>query len=257
MSIDVEHFDLTGRKAAVLGAETPAGSAIARAYAEAGADLALCVPASDDAARALAKEVQALGATCELLASDVSSASGAGEAVRQAARVLGGLDVLASAPDLFLAKPIGEITDEELARVVRVNFGAQFGAVRAAVGEIRESGAGNIVLVTHVLGSRGLPNTSAYSAAAAATQNLIRALAQELAPEKISINGIALGWMDWMTDRLDPEQEEGARAMRFTILKRAGRADDVGPMAVWLSGSGVGYVTGQIFALDGGLTQHL
>ncbi len=113
------------------------------------------------------------------------------------------------------------------------------------------------VLVTHVLGERGLPNTSAYAAAHGAVHNLIRALAQEVAPHGIAVNGIALGWMEWMDDRLDLNDVEADRAVRFTIAKRVGTPEDVGPIAVWLAGTGVGFVTGQIFPVDGGLTQHL
>jgi NAD(P)-dependent dehydrogenase (short-subunit alcohol dehydrogenase family) len=87
--------------------------------------------------------------------------------------------------------------------------------------------------------------------------NLIRALAQEVAPHGISVNGVALGWMEWMQDRLDSTDAEAHRAQRFPIIKRPGIADDVGPIATWLAGTGVGYVTGQIFPVDGGLTQHL
>ncbi len=258
MSIPVEHFDLSNRKAAVIAADTPAGGAVARAYGEAGAHVMICVPEQDAAASALRKDIEAAGARCEVYAVDVSEPERAGKAVQHAASVLGGLDILASCPDLFLAKPIAETTDAELERVMTTNFGVQFAAIRAAAQEMRKTdGGGNIVLLTHVLGERGLPNTSAYGAAHAATQNLVRSLAQEFGPEGISINAIALGWMDWMSDRLDRQDEEAARAVRFTILKRAGRPDEVGPMAVWLSGTGVGYVTGQIFPLDGGLTQHL
>ncbi len=60
-----------------------------------------------------------------------------------------------------------------------------------------------------------------------------------------------------MDDRIDHTDPEAERAIRFTIAKRAGEPEEIGPMAVWLSGSGAGYVTGQIFPLDGGLTQHL
>jgi NAD(P)-dependent dehydrogenase (short-subunit alcohol dehydrogenase family) len=122
---------------------------------------------------------------------------------------------------------------------------------------LQQRQGGNIVLVTHVLGERGLRNTSVYAAAHGAVHNLIRALAQEIAPHGISINGIALGWMEWMGDRLDRTDEEANRALRFPIIKRAGIAADVGPIAVWLAGTAIGYVTGQLFPVDGGLTQHL
>jgi NAD(P)-dependent dehydrogenase (short-subunit alcohol dehydrogenase family) len=165
---------------------------------------------------------------------------------------------MASAADRFLAKPVTAITSDELVEVFMANYATQFYACQAAIDVmLRQGTGGNVVLVTHVLGERGLPNTSAYAAAHGAVHNLIRALAQEVAPHGISVNGIALGWMDWMHDRLDRTDEEANRARRFPIIRRPGVPEDVGPIAVWLAGTGVGYVTGQIFPIDGGLTQHL
>src|SRR5919108_1198596 len=231
MGIGVEHFDLTGRKALVLSAETPAGHAIAEAYAEAGARV---------------RRLNTLGA------------GEVGAAVKRAAADMGGLQILASAADRFLAKPVTTITPDELAEVMLANYATQFYACQAGIEVmLRQRQGGAIVLVTHVLGERGLPNTSAYAAAHGAVHNLIRALAQEIAPEGISVNGIALGWMEWMHDRLNRTDEEANRALRFPIIKRAGVAADVGPIAVWLAGTAVGYVTGQLFPVDGGLTQHL
>jgi len=231
MPAQPEHFDLSGKRAVVYAANTPAGQAIANAYEEAGAT------------------VQRV---------DLVPASAVADAVEEAATSLGGIDVLVSAVDKFLAKPIGEVEPGDIGEIMMANFAASFAATQCAVAHMLTQGTGgNIVLLTHVLGERGLPNTSVYSAAQGAVQNFIRSLAQEVAPHSISVNGIALGWMEWMTDRLDPEDPEAARAVRFTMSKRAGTVDDVGPLAVWLAGSGVGFVTGQIFPVDGGLTQHL
>jgi NAD(P)-dependent dehydrogenase (short-subunit alcohol dehydrogenase family) len=231
MSIDVDNFDLTDRNALVVSAETPAGQAIADAYEEAGARV---------------KRLKTLKAD------DVR------HGVKSAAADLGDLESLASAPDRFLAKPVTGITPCELSEVMTANYVSQFHACQAAIEVMLKQGrGGNIVLVTHVLGERGFPNTSVYSAAHGAVYNMIRALAQETTPYGISINGVALGWMVWMDDRLDRTDEEAERALRFTIAKRAGVPEDVGPIAVWLAGTGVGYVTGQISAVEGGLTQHL
>jgi NAD(P)-dependent dehydrogenase (short-subunit alcohol dehydrogenase family) len=231
MGIHVEHFDLSGRNALVLSVETPVGQAIAEAYVEAGA---------------------------RVTGLNTLPAGEVGPAVKRAAADMGGLQILASAPDRFLAKPVTAITPDELAEVFMANYTTQFYACQTGIDVMLQQGiGGNIVLVTHVLGERGLPNTSVYAAAHGAVHNLIRALAQEIAPHGISINGVALGWMDWMHDRLDRNDQEANRALRFPIIKRAGVPEDVGPIAVWLAGSGVGYVTGQIFPVDGGLTQHL
>ena len=231
MGTNVAHFDLTGRNALVLSAETPAGHAIAQAYQEAGARVTRVTTLHAD-------EV--------------------GTAVRRVAADMSGLQILASAPERFLAKPVTAITPDELAEVFMANYASQFYACQAGIDVMLGQGTGgNIVLVTHVLGERGLPNTSVYAAAHGAVHNLIRALAQEVAPHGISVNGVALGWMEWMQDRLDSTDAEAHRAQRFPIIKRPGIADDVGPIATWLAGTGVGYVTGQIFPVDGGLTQHL
>ncbi|HJL70108.1 MAG TPA: SDR family oxidoreductase [Anaerolineales bacterium] len=231
MAINIDHFDLSGRKAMLIGAETHAGGAIADAFNEAGA---------------------------KLFNTNVLKSEDVRASVQSAVEELGGLDILVSCPELFLAKSIADTSDGELHLIMEYNFYAQYSAVRTAVDVMLDGKTGgNIILLTHVLGERGLPNTSAYGSAQAATQNLIRSMAQELGRDKITINGISLGWMDWMSDRIDPKDEEAARAIRFTIAKRAGESADIGPMAVWLSGTGVGYVTGQIFAVDGGLLQHL
>ena len=231
MATQIEHFDLSGKRAVVYAANTPAGTAIADAYDEAGANVARL---------------------------DVGPADAVAETVGGAIASLGGIDVLASAPDKFMAKPIGAVVPGEIGEVLMANFASSFSAAQCAVASMAAHGSGgNIVLLTHVLGERGLPNTTVYSAAQGAVQNFIRALAQEVAPHSISVNGIALGWMDWMTDRLNGQDPQAARAIRFTMSKRAGRAEDIGPMAVWLAGSGVGFVSGQVFPLDGGLTQHL
>lgn len=258
MAVGLQHFDLSDRKALVLGADTDGGAAVARAYAEAGAELVIGVHEHDRRVEELRSALQAMGARCSVLAFDMDSPKMTAEAVMSAAETLGGLDLLAVCPDAFFAKPIGETTDAELNDVMTLNFGVAFAAVRAAVCEMRRRAqGGRVLMLTHVLGERGLSNTSAYGAASAATQSLVRTLGRELGPEGIAINAIALGWMEWMSDRLDPQDEDAARAVRFAIVKRAGRPDDVGPLAVWISGGGAGYVTGQVFHLDGGLTQHL
>ncbi|MEE8421835.1 MAG: SDR family oxidoreductase [Dehalococcoidia bacterium] len=261
MSTDIEHFDLSGRKAMVIGAETPAGGAIARAYAEAGADVALCTLKADDSvmkAKQIQKEVEAQGGKSGVYVMDVTLGRNVQVTTRQVAKELGGLDIVASCPDLFLGKSIAKTSDAELLQVMTVNFNSQFFAARSAAGELmKNERGGNIVLVSHILGERGAQNTAAYGAAHAATQSLVRSLSQELGAHHISVNCISLGWMEWMDDRIEPEVEDAGRAVRFTIMKRAGEAEEIGPMAVWLSGSGAGYVSGQVFKVDGGLLQHL
>ncbi len=231
MSISIEHYDLSGRHALVVGTDGPAGSAIAGALTEAGASV-LAVEAPADATAAVAS-------------------------VRTARQQVAGLEIIVCATDRFMAKPIELTTLDELDRVITHNFIVPFAVAREAAAAFAEVPASRLILVSHVLGERGVSGTSAYGAAHAATQSLVRSLAQELGPGGTVVNGIQLGWMDWMDDRLPQSDPEAGRAGRFTIMKRLGEAEEVGPLAVWLSGTGAGYVSGQVFTVDGGLLQHL
>jgi len=231
MSTNIEHFDLTGCRAIVVGADSPAGAAITEAFREADATV--------------------------FAATGVVDATEAGSAVERARDELGGLEIVVCATDLFMAKPIADTTDDEVRRLATANFNIPFAVSRAAASALAGSESGRLILVSHILGERGVANTSAYGAMHAGTQSLVRTLAQELGTQGTVVNGISLGWMEWMQDRLDPADDEAMRATRFPIMKRPGTAEEVGPMAVWLAGTGAGYISGQIFTIDGGLLQHL
>jgi 3-oxoacyl-[acyl-carrier protein] reductase len=129
--------------------------------------------------------------------------------------------------------------------------------VRTAAEEFRrDHRPGRILLVTSVLGGRSLLNATAYGAAHGAVHNLVRMAGHELASEGITVNAISLGWMDWMDDRIEAS-EDGQRALRFPMLRRAGRADEVGGTAVWLAAEHASsFITGQIIPVEGGLLQH-
>src|SRR5258708_6580485 len=103
----VAHFQLTGKKAMVVGVENPAAAAIARAYAEAGADVALCTLEPDAtvvAARKLARQIESMGRKAGVYVMDVKLGKNVQVTTRQIAKELGGLDVVCSAPDHFFAK---------------------------------------------------------------------------------------------------------------------------------------------------------
>src|SRR3990170_6891349 len=176
-------FDLWGKRALVVGAATGTWRAIALALAEAGADLALAsvTTAAEEvlALRRTVREVCDLGRTALEQAVDASSGQGAQVMVRQVAKELGGIDVLVTAPDLFVGKPVTKISDAEWAKVIGQNLSATFFTCRAAGKEMLKaagngSPAGRVINVASVMGDRGLPNASAYCAAQAGILNLSR-----------------------------------------------------------------------------------
>ena len=258
-------FDLTGKRALVVGADRPAGRAIALAFAEAGASVAVSSTTNDGEDMFRAKKVRdeiaatfaASGRHSIAVGTDVTLGAGVQVMVRQVAKDLGGIDVLVNAPDLFLGKPAADTTDIEFNRIMQVNLAGTFHACRAVGKEmLKQDTGGRIINVASVLGERGLSNAAAYCAAQAGVLNLTRALAQEWGPHNITVNAIAQGWMEY-TPAIGDLNPEANQTVRFVPMKRAGKAEEVAPLALYLASDATGYISGQVLFVDGGLTTHL
>ncbi|MBE3111129.1 MAG: SDR family oxidoreductase [Acidobacteria bacterium] len=252
----VEGFNLTGKKALVIGTGCSAGRAIALALAEAGADIATASSTRAAADVASTTETARLLGRREARQIDAASSSEVRDAVEGATRDLGRLDILVNSVDLFLAKPIGEISDAEWTRVLTANLSSAFFACRAAGPLMARQGFGRIVNVASGLGERGLPNCSAYCAAKGGVLNMTRALAQEWAANGVTVNVIAPAWME-DTPGLGELDSESNRLLRFIPMRRPGRPDEIGPLAVYMASDSAGYLTGRAVFVDGGLLAHL
>ncbi len=259
--LGIDAWDLTGKRALIIGAASSAGAAIARAFGEAGADITVSSisTAGDEVMRvkSLQRELTKMGRVAHTMATDITLGAGVQVMVRQVAKEMGGIDILVNAPDLFLGKAAETTTDIEWNRVMQVNLAGTFHACRAAGKEmLKQASGGRIINVTSVLGERGMANAAAYCAAHAGVHNLTRALATEWGPSGITVNAIAQGWMETTPAIGDPNPETN-KTVRFVPMKRAGAADEVGALAVYLASDSCGYISGQVLCVDGGLTTHL
>ncbi len=256
----LDAFDLTGKRALVIGAGGQAGAAIALALGEAGADVTVSSISSDGDEIVRVKRVQQQltksGRQSSTVATDVTLGQGVQVMVRQVAKDLGGIDILVNAPDVFLGKAAESTTDMEWNRVMQVNLTGTFNACRAAGKEMLKQGGGRIINVTSVLGERAIANAAAYCAAQAGVLNLTRALATEWGPHGITVNAIAQGWMEHSAAIGNPDPAAN-QTVRFVPMKRAGAPDDLSALAVYLASDSCGYITGQVMFVDGGLTTHL
>jgi NAD(P)-dependent dehydrogenase (short-subunit alcohol dehydrogenase family) len=257
----IDAFDLTGKRALVIGAGGAAGRAIALALGEAGAGVAVSSATGDGdevmRVKRVQRELTKFGRTSSALAADVTLGAGVQVMVRQVAKEFGGIDILVNAPDLFLGKAAEATTDMEWNRVMQVNLSGAFHACRAAGKEmLKQDRRGRIINVCSVLGERAIANTAAYCAAQGGIVNLTRALATEWGPCGITVNAIAQGWMEH-TPLLGDADPAANKTVRFVPMKRAGAADELAPLAVYLASDSCGYITGQVLFVDGGLTTHL
>lgn len=259
--LGIDAFDLTGKRALVIGVGSPAGKAIALALAEAGADVAVSSTSTDGAAmmkaKSTARDVEKLGRRSMAVAADVTLGTGVQVMVRQVAKELDGIDILVNAPDLFLGKAADATTDIDWNRVMQVNLSGTFHGCRAAGREmLKQERGGRIINVCSVLGERAIANAAAYCAAQAGVLNLTRALATEWGPRGITVNAIAQGWMQHTALIGNPDPAEN-KTVRFVPMKRAGAADEIAPLAVYLASGAAAYISGQVMFVDGGLTTHL
>jgi 2-deoxy-D-gluconate 3-dehydrogenase len=212
--------------------------------------------------RKTAREAREMGRNVIEQSIDASSGQGAQVMVRQVAKEMGGIDIAVNAPDFFLAKPATSTTDADWAGVIGQNLSATFFVCRAAAKEMlksepsKERTRGRIINVASVLGDRGLVNAAAYCAAQGGILNLTRALSQEWAGDGITVNAIALGWLEGAPALGDADPASN-KAVRFIPMKRPGQADEVAPLALYLASDASGYVSGQVLYVDGGLSVHL
>lgn len=255
-----EAFDLSGKRALVMGAASSVGRAIALALSEAGADVTV-TSATPDASEALAvkrlaREIATTGPRREPQSLDTSLGTAVQVMVRQVVKDVGGLDILVTAPDLYLGKEAEKTSDAEWSRVLNVNLSSVFYACRAAGREMTKQGSGRIINVVSALGDRGLANSAAYCAAKAGVMNLTRALAQEWGPHGVTVNCIAPAWLEDTPGLGDPDPQAN-RLIRFIPMRRPGNADEVAPLALYLASEASGYVSGQTLFVDGGLLCHL
>jgi NAD(P)-dependent dehydrogenase (short-subunit alcohol dehydrogenase family) len=253
-------FDLTGKRALIVGAGNPASRAIALGFAEAGADVAIAsaTPDGDEVmeAKRVAKAVAAAGRQSLAHGWDVSLPKNVQVSLRQVVKDFGAPSILVYNADVAAMARIEKAADSEYARQQDINAGGAFLCARGFLRELPEGSAGRIILLSSVLAERGMPGLAAYTATRASLAGLVAALSQESAPRGVTANCISLGWMDWTPGR-GPADIGQNRLLRYIPMKRFGTADDVAGLALLLASDAAGFMNGQVYHVDGGVSAHL
>ena len=237
-------FDLSGRRALVIGAGSGIGEAVAQGLAAFGAQV-VCADVNLTAAERVA---DGIGQAVQL---DVTDA----EAVQRVVGELDVLDILVSTPSINVRKPLLDYTEAEFARVVDLNLRGSFLALQAAGRRMSEQGRGSIVLFSSIRAQVVEPGQGVYAATKAGTLQLVKALASELGPRNVRVNAVAPGVVETPLTapiKNDPEWYR-AYAEKGALGRWATPSEMVGA-AVFLASDAASYVTGTLLVVDGGWT---
>lgn len=242
---------LDGTVAVVTGGSRGIGAAIATLLAERGA--AVVVSGRDeDRLKTAVKALESDGRRVLGVVADVARREDAERLVEAAREQFGRLDVLVNNAGITRDALLVRMKDDDWDRVMETNLRGAFLMTRAAGRVMMRQRSGRIVNITSTAGVMGNPGQANYSAAKAGLIGLTKATARELAHWKILVNAVAPGLIE--TDMTAAIPAAAREALLAQIpLARIGGVQDVAEMVGFLAGDGAGYITGQVFQVNGGL----
>ncbi|ESY78172.1 3-ketoacyl-ACP reductase [Mesorhizobium sp. LNHC221B00] len=239
---------LKGRSVVVTGGSKGIGKGIARVFALSGAKVAI-IARHLDQAEAAATEI---GHGAFGVVGDVTSLASIESAFATVAARNGGIDVLCANAGIFPQARLEEMTSEQWDEVVDTNLKGTFHAVKAAIGYLKKSDQGRVVLTSSITGPvTGFPGWSHYGATKAGQLGFMRTACIELAKYGITVNAVMPG--NIITEGLAGLGEDYQKTMAASVpLKRLGTVEDIGYAALYFASKEAGYVTGQTIVVDGG-----
>ena len=248
-----DRFRLDGRVAIVSGAGRGIGAATARALATAGATVAVWSRTAEQV-EAVADDIEAAGGTALAATVDAGDPEAIAAGVEEVVSAFGRLDVVVNVVGGAMPRAALDTKDRHLADAFDHNVLTGMRLVRAAVPHLLATGTGSVVMVSSAVGHLVGRGYLAYGTAKAAVDHSVRMLAADLSP-RIRVNAVAPGAI--LTEALAFIADDDATRTAIesaTPLRRLGRPEDIADAVLYLASDASSYVTGQILAVDGGLT---
>jgi 3-oxoacyl-[acyl-carrier protein] reductase len=243
---------LHGRVALITGAGRNIGRAIAVAFADAGASVAVNVRASLDEGRSVVDEIGARGGEALLVPADVTQRPQVEAMIDAIAKRWSRLDIVVNNAAIRHEVPFAELSYDAWRDTHGVCVDGAFHCTQAALPLLRASGAGAVINIGGLTAHTGAPMRAHVVAAKAALVGLTRALAHELAPFGITVNCVAPGLVDTVRHASSASAGPAHHTTHQTLLGRRGRPDEIASAVVWLAGPGTRYITGQTMHVNGG-----
>ena len=249
-------FDLTGRVAVVTGGSKGLGRAMARGFAQAGADVVISSRHTDELEKALPEILDGTGRRGLIVTVDLSKRSEAERLAKTALAQMGRVDILVNNAGTNVPSPIDQVKDEDWDRVIELNLSTCMVLTRALVPQMKERRWGRIIHISSVLGLGSKTGRNVYSATKRAVIGLAQASALDLGAFGITVNCIAPG--PFLTDlplSLLSDAEKQTFSNR-TALGRWGKPEEMAGPALLLASDAGSYITGAVLVVDGGVMAH-
>ncbi len=250
-------FDLCGRVALITGGSRGIGKAIARLFAEAGADVMICSRKEEELEAAAAEIAEGTGVRVEYLATDMTRREAVRQLANAAVQRLGKVDVLVNNAGFNVPQAIDEIDDETWDRLVELNLTSCMALTRYLVPGMKERRWGRVIQMSSIMGLASTAGRNVYSATKAALIGMARASSLDLGPFGITVNCLAPGPIATeMPMSILNDQQKSSFADR-TALGRWGRPEEVAGPALLLASEAGSYITGAVLVVDGGVMNKM
>lgn len=244
---------LSGKIAVVTGASRGIGAAIATTLARQGASVAVNYFGSEQAAAAVVEEITREGGKAVAIQANVGVAAEADRLLAQVMESFGRVDIVVNNAGITRDGLLVRMSDGDWRDVIDTNLTGTFNVTRAVTRPMMKQRAGTIINITSVVGLSGNAGQTNYSAAKAGVIGLTKSTARELASRGIRVNAVAPGFIE--TD-MTAELSEAVRSevVKDIALGTLGLPADVANMVAFLASEEARYITGQVIAVDGGMT---
>lgn len=245
---------LQGKNALITGGSRGIGYAIAKLFAQNGANVVFTYISSEEKAAAVVAELQSFGVKAIAFKSDAGSFAESEKVVENTLKELGAIDILVNNAGVTKDNLLLRMTDAQFSEVLQANLNSVFNFTKHISKNMLRQKSGSIINLTSIVGMRGQAGQSNYSASKAGIIGFTKSVADEFGSRNIRCNAISPGFIETDMTHILPEETK-VQYQKQIPLGRMGTADEIAKVALFLASDMSSYMTGQVLSVCGGMSR--